>query len=421
MVRARANSFISSGKNLYLLFSSALAVLSLADAIMSYSAPLLIEKLTSGNDTMMGVVLASSSMIGICMDFLFAKLFPQKNSWFFLRLIFIFAFYFPLPFLLFHSIPAAVIGMLAWGIYFEAMVFANFHAIHETVPVAEHSWAWGTASVIRTLAWVAGPILASALYGYDPVLPVRFAIGTYALSLVLFGILGWVGVYRKKTGHVEVQKAPHSFGTEFAIWKTYGKTLWPLIGFTMLFFLIESAFFSIGPLFAEHLKELHPLGGFFVSIYSIPGLFVGFMITRLSAPYGKKRLAYASAVLAGISFLLLGFGSGIWFILSMTFIASIGLCIWYPAISAVFEDYVARAKGFGNDLIGLTAMAGSFSYILGPILNGFLSDRIGHQKVFAFWGAVSLVYALFLFIHVKRKVKLPQHAAERLVYGAPLS
>ncbi len=420
MLRARASGFIASGKNTYLLFSGALAVLCLADAMMSYSAPLLIEKLTNGNDTMMGIVLATSSMIGICMDFLFAKLFPQKNSWFFLRLLFLFAFYFPLPFLLFHSLTAAVIGMLAWGIYFEAMVFANFHAIHETVPASEHSWAWGTASIIRTVAWVTGPILASALYGYDVTLPVRFAIGAYAASLVLFGLLGYLGLYRKKVGHEPVEKAPHSFGSEFAIWKTYGKTLWPLIGFSMLFFLIESAFFSIGPLFAEHLKELHPLGGFFVSIYSIPGLFVGFLITRLSKPYGKKRLAYLSALLAGLSFLLLGFGNGIWFILSMTFIASIGLCIWYPAISAVFEDYVARAKEFGNDLIGLTAMTGSFAYIVGPILNGFLSDRIGHQKVFAFWGGVSLVYALFLFIHVKRKVKLPQHSVERLIYGAPL-
>lgn len=420
MLRDRALAFIQPGKNTYLLFCVALGFLDLADSMMGYTAPLLIEKLANGSDTVMGIVLASSSMIGICMDFCFAKFFPQKNSWFFLRLLFLFAFYFPLPFLLTQSMAGAVIGMLAWGIYFEAMVFANFRAIHETVPKSEHSWAWGAASVIRTLAWVTGPVTASLLYGYDSVLPVRVAIGAFAFSLVLFGLLGWIGKYHRKIGHVVPEKITHSFGTELAIWKVYGKVLWPLLGFMILYFLIESAFFSIGPLFAEHLRELNPLGGFFVGLYSVPGLFTGFLIAKLSVPYGKKRLSYAGALLAGCGFLLMGFGQSVWFILSMTFVASLGLCLWYPAINSVFQDYVSRAKEFGNDLIGLTAMAGSFSYIVGPILNGFLSDQIGHQMVFAFWGAVSLVYAMFLFVHVKRKVKLPQHAAETVMYGAPL-
>ncbi len=365
----------------------------------------------------MGIVLASSSMAGILMDFCFAKFFPQKNSWFFLRVVFLFAFYFPLPFLLFHSVAAAVIGMIAWGIYFEAMVFANFHAIHESVSTSEHSWAWGTASIVRTFAWVIGPIVASTLYAYEQTLPLRAAIGAYVAALLLFGLLGWIGLYKKRHTRVPVQQPSHSFATEFRIWQIYAKALWPLIGFTVLFFLIESAFFSIGPLFAEHLKTVHPLGGFFVSLYSVPGLFVGFLIAKLSRPYGKKKLAYAGAVLAGLGFILMGFAEGIWLILLLTLIASTGLCLWYPSISAVFEDYVARAKEFGTDLIGLTAMAGSFSYILGPILNGFLSDKIGHQKVFAFWGVIALGYALFLFVHVKRKVKLPQQQAMAAVTG----
>lgn len=420
MVRARVNLFIAPGKQTYLLFCVALAFLSLADSMMGYVAPLLIERLTNGNDTWMGVILASSSMMGICMDFLFAKLFPHKNSWFFLRLLFLFAFYFPLPFLLFHSLPAAVIGMLAWGVYFEAMVFANFHAIHESVPPSEHSWAWGTSSIMRTFSWVVGPILASTLYSVQMILPVRVAIGAYAISLSLFALLGWLGAYRRKESTEAVRRIPHTFGQEFAIWKVYGKVLWPLLAFTMLYFFIESAFFSIGPLFAEHLKAINPLGAFFVSLYSIPGLFVGFLITRLSKPYGKKRLAFSGALIAGIGFLLMGFSTGVGLILALTFFASMGLCIWYPAISAVFQDYVARAKEFGNDLIGLTAMAGSFSYIVGPILNGFLSDTIGHQGVFAFWGIISLLYALFLFFHVKRKIRLPSSEAAVVTEGLTL-
>lgn len=385
-------------------------MITIADSTMGYVVPLLLENLTSGNDALLGLILSTSSMAGIIVDFLFAKLFPKKNSWFFLRILFIFMFFFPLPFLLFRSVIASIFGMFAWGIYFEAMIFSNFHAIHEQVKESEHAWAWGISGILRNVGWVIGPLIASNLYDVDPIMPVRFAIFAYFAGLIFLGILALVAHKGKKAPRNESEfvMAHRSFATEVSIWKTYGKVLWPLLLFTLLYFFIESAFFSIGPIYGEQLKGIHPWGGLFVSLYSVPGLFVGFLLSILSKPFGKKRLSFIGGIIAGLGFIAMGFTQSIPVILFLTFMAAIGMCVWQPALDAVFQDYVGRAKSFGNDLIGLTAMAGSLSYIVGPIVNGLLSEYIGEQNVFVFWGVVALLYSTLLFFIVKRKVHLPQ-------------
>lgn len=399
---------------LYLFFILVLAIVNTADATMGYIAPIYIEAI-AGNSTEMGLILASSSTAGIICDFLFAKLFPNKRSGFFLTILFSLVFFFPLSFLLFRSVPAAIFGMVMWGIYFEGMVFANFHAVHERVHPSDHGWAWGTAAILRNVAWVIGPLLATFLLVIDDTLPLRVAIGIYAFALVVAGLYVWVSSGKKHHEHQAQQIVNRSFGTELVIWKKYGKVIWPLLGLNVLFFVIESAFFSVGPLLGEHLRMQHPLGGAFVSMYSIPGLIVGFLVMRLSKPFGKKRLAYSAGVLGGLGLMAVGMADSVGMILACSFIAAIGLCLLQPALAAVFEDFVARSGGTGNDLIGLIAMSGSFSYIIGPICNGILNDQFGEQAVFGIWGAILVLYSIALFFIVKRKIKLPQAQVQGVI------
>lgn len=403
----RAFPRIESGRSVYLLFCVLLTALALGDATMGYAAPLLVERITNGSDTLMGVVLAASSVVGIVADYVFSRFFPTKGSLFFLRILFLFVFFFPIPFLLSTHLVAALIAMGMWGVYFEAMVFANMHAVDETVPTRDHAWAWGMNTILRTFAWIAGPMIASILYDPDrPLSPVRFSIFAYALGVIAFVIL-LMTAKKSHSHHKTALPQERSFATQLLLWRQYGRVLWPLLGFTIIYYLIESAFFSIGPLFAETLSAIHPLGGVFVSLSSLPGLFIGFLLPRLSLPFGKKRLSYLGGIIAGVGFLALGMSTDAGTILLTTFVGSVGLSLWLPSLSAVFQDFVGRAGNYGNDLIGLMAMAGSLAYILGPILNGHLSDRLGEQAVFAVWGIVALLYSSVLFFIVGRKVRLP--------------
>ncbi len=412
--------FQAGTKRIYLLFALMLGCIGVADSMMGYVAPVFIEEMV-GSATVMGIVLSTSSMIGICMDFFFAKFFPSKKSSFFLFLLFSMVFFFPLSFLLSRSPWGALIGMAVWGVYFEALVFSNFHAIHETVRPEDHSWAWGMTSVVRGISWSIGPLLASTLLGSGERVPLYFSLVIYALAVGVGSL--FILAQKTSTEHRKVvfhETASRSFGEEIGLWKTYARTLWPLLILNMLFYVIESAFFSVGPLLGEHLKSIHPLGGLFVSIYSVPGIFLGFFVGGLAKPFGKKRLSYLAGGIAGVGLMSIMFASNPFAILWWVFFASVGLGLLHPALSAVFEDFVARSKEFGTDLVGLAAMSGSFAYIIGPLINGFLTDVVGEKAVFGIWGAVIFFYSILLWKLVHRKVRLPQAEAELVIAAAEI-
>ena len=394
---------------LFLLFAAAFFFFYIGDSIMSYSTPVRLEQYTH-SATMMGLILSLSSMAGIVCDFSFAKFFPDKKSHFFNRLFFSSIFFFPLSFLIAPNAVGFILGMIIWGVYYEAMVFSKYHLIHELIAHNDHAWAWGIFSILQNIAYVIGPVLAALLLDLNENMPFLAA-----LVFFLAGSYWYIGVrfIKKKTVHHQAEpqtsSSPHhSFSTELKIWRTYEKVLWPITVLIILFFLVDSAFYSIGPLFAEELQEFHPFGGLFVSVYSLPGLLTGIFMARLAKPFGKKRLAFTAGIGAGIGLIVMSLVTNVVPILIFTFLASVGLGVLFTALSATMQDFVGRSPQNTNDLIGLSSVAGSIGYVLGPMSNGYLAENFGTQSVFRIWGIVLCVVCFVLLFTVKRKIRLPQ-------------
>jgi len=374
---------------------------------MSYTVPVVMEE-ALGSTTKMGIVLAFSSFCGTFCDFFFAKAFVGKKSRFFNKILISSAFLFPLSFLAYRSVPSFLFAMAVWGVYYEAMIFSNYHAVHEFVHPKDHLWAWGTLVTLKNLAWFIGPNIASILGDTSTMAPFVVSFFFYGVATFLFVVRRLaLRIRRPEIGGQEYMPVKHSLRQEMNIWKIYGKTLWPLLGMMFLFFLIDSAFFSIGPVFAESLKGLHPFGGLFISMYTFPCAAFVMLSGPFARAFGKKRAAFLFGMWAGVLLMLMSQIHSIPLILILTFIASIGLGIMYPQLSAVFEDFVARSGRYGNDIIGLTAMMGSIGYVVGPILAGVFADRFGTQFVFGFWGVLLFFFCVVAFLVMKRKVKLP--------------
>lgn len=384
----------------------------LGDATMSYIAPVVMEHQLGA--TKMGMILAASSMVGTVMDFTFARLFGRKKSVFFKKILLSLVLLFPLSFLIYQTIPSFLFGMLIWGIYFEAFVFANYHTIHETIQPHEHIWAWGMLTTVRNIGWVIGPLMASYLDGVNSRYPLFFAIAGFSIAIFLF--------FFQKRVHRTIHASPakiraerHGFFQELRIWKTYGRIFWPLLFLIFMVEIIDSTFFSIGPVFAENLHEIHPLGSLFIAMYTVPGLIFGALSGYVSRPFGKKRAAFGAGIVAGVGLMILSQVQSVELILGTTFFASMGIAIIYPEVAAVFEDYIARAKHSGNDIVGLSAIIASISYVVGPITNGYLSDRVGTQAVFGLWGSIIAIFSLIALLTVKRKLHLPQSKIAKLL------
>lgn len=405
---------LSSLNNPFLLYAVMIMFVMVADSTMSYAAPIVMDRFV-GNTSTMGVILALSSVVGTAVDFFFAKAFGNKKAVFFDKLFLSLVVLFPLSFLVWKTVPSFIFGMIVWGVYYEGVVFSNFHIIHEYVSAKNHGWAWGILALLKNIGLVIGPLAAAALIDMNTQYPFIFALGAYMIASFLF----FVGfVLHKRQHHVSAYaqvKPAHKFKEELLIWKKYIHVLWPLLSIMFTYFLIDSTFFSIGTVFGEALHDRHALGWLFITAYTIPGLIFGVLVGIVAKPFGKKRAAFLAGVLAGVGLITMSQLQTVPGILFATFVGSIGLALSFPLLCAVFEDYVARAGKFGNDMIGLTAIMGSIGYVVGPIVNGFLADHIGTQAVFGMWGGIMLFLSFLALAVVKRKVKVPHREIEEIL------
>ena len=389
----------------------------LGDATMSFAAPVLMQHMLGA--TTMGIILSTSSMVGTITDFSFARLFGEKKPRFFLRIMLSLALLFPIGFLFFHSIPSFLFGMFVWGIYFEALVFSTYHTIHETVQPKDHIWAWGILSTMRNVAWVVGPLIATYLDSLNPKYPYFFAIFGFSVAIFLFLFTrGKKSKLPAKTVASRKKKSSaHGFIQEFKIWMVCAKAFWPLMFMQFMFEIIDSTFFSIGPTYAEELQSKSHLGGLFLTMYTLPSLIFGVLTGVLARPFGKKRAAFISGIVAGAGLIAMSRVHSVELILITTFFASVGMAVIYPEVAAVFEDFVCRGNKIGNDIVGLTAIMASCSYVIGPILNGYLYDHIGAQAVFGLWGTIILIFSIFALFTVKRKIHVPQTEVTHLLHA----
>lgn len=391
----------------FLAYGLMIFFLTSADATMSYMAPVIMQHRLGA--TTMGLVLSTSSAMGCLTDFTLARLFGRKRADFFIRLVLGLFWLFPAIMFCFSSIPMFVLAMVIWGVYYEAIVFSNYHAVHEFVAPSAHAWAWGVVTTIRSVGWVIGPLVAGMIVEQNQTLPLLLAVVLYSVAALvyltqklLFRPLKQAAVSNKKVA------TSHSFRQELKIWQTYGRIIWPLLGLMFLIVVVDATFFSIGPVYGEGLAATHPLGGLFITMYTVPSVVLGMLTGVLARPLGKKRTAFVAGVLAGVGLITMSQMGSVPLILVTTFLASCGLSLIFPELSAVFEDFVARSRQTGNDLVGLAAISSSAAYVLGPIAAGFLSDHIGSQSVFGVWGLAILFLSVMAFVVVPRKIKLPQ-------------
>ncbi len=401
----------------FLLFAIMLFFLFFADAIMTYYVPVAIEGAV-GSSTKMGLVLATSSLVGMVIDFSFAQFFSQKKALFFQLILFLCVFFFPLSFFLSHSVLTFVLAMAWWGVSYEAMTFTTYHAIHEAVGRSAHAWAWGIVAILKNVSLVIGPLIASSALAYSLAFPLSIAIFCNAIAALIFFALYLLNSHRlfaQNSQELTPTPARRTLSETIAIWKALDQILWPLLAFLALFFLFDSAVFTIGPILTERLKQQQELGGVFVSLYGIPGIFVGFFLSGVGKRFGKKKAAFVSGILGGFCAVLIGVSHVLLFMLIAMFFASLWLSVMEPLLLAVFEDLVARGESVANDLISFTALTSSFGYVVGPVLNGVMADLWGELSVFMIWGALLCGFGVWLLLTFPRKVRLPQAQIQHIL------
>jgi fucose permease len=345
-------------------------------------------------------------------DLIIAQRFAQKEYRFFARWLIALALLFPMSLLFMPAHPLTLlVAMAIWGIYYEFISFSQFNFVHRIVKTDYHAAAWGVLEIFKALGGMLAPIAATYLLEWGMEVAMWVVIGSLTVGAVLFVVYRWWYPTRPVQAELSVQpvKTKRSFWQEMKIWGVLMKRIWPMYIFFFAFVLLESAFWTLGPLLSEEIREVHPWSGFLLTAFILPSVFAPLLVHPLSTRYSKKKISFLAALL-GSALLAVGafwLGNSAWLIV-IVFLSAIFFSLDFPEIAAVFEDYLSRIDGYENDLIGLQGTSTSLSYILGPALAGALANWLGNSAALGVFAVFLGLTSAWLLLITPRKIKMPR-------------
>ena len=271
-----------------LLFSTVLFFARIADAIISFWAPVAVQNVLN-NSFVMGLIISFQSIVGLSADLIFPKILRTVNSQ---RLVYSgIAMLAITSFFLVSSqylpyIAIFLVTMALWGIYYEFIAFANYQFMGSVVPLNMRSGAWGVAGIFVNLAYFLGPLLAAMLLlrGY-------WVTEGVVLVFLLFSfiLLSLTGKVHSSTGSVDLTEI--NPWIELKHWATLAKHIWPAMVISVILGFIDSTFWTTGTIWTEKLSQESVYGGLFLPLYQLPSIFLGIMVARWAIARGKKYLA----------------------------------------------------------------------------------------------------------------------------------
>jgi len=386
---------------------------SIFDGIMSYVAPLVIERGGLSN-TMIGIIIGTSSVAGALFDFISCRIF--KNTFYkrMFMIMFVLCLAYPLILLKASSFLVFVIAMVIWGIYYDLKNIGEFDFVSRKAKKKEHSDSFGLIQVFQSLGYLIAPIFVGLLVAeelnWEP-----FALSWIFLliSFVFFAMLYFMD---GKKGKFQITRAKcqRSVWLEAGLWKKIGHIIFPVLALTLFLNIIDSFFWTIGPLFAESLAEIHRFAGFFMTAYLLPALLVGWFVGKVTRKYGKKKTAFVSLMIGSVLLLPLYLTNNPFLIVVEVFAASIFLAISWPAINGAYADYISETSSYEKEIETLEDFYGNLGYIFGPILAGIISDKVGNGNAFAVLGAMGFFVAIILLLITPKRINV-----EKRLNGAP--
>jgi len=299
-----------------------------------------------------------------------------------------------------------LIAMAVWGIYFDLENFGNFDFVGRGTGNEGHASHFGIISVFKALGYLIAPLIAGLLIGeatigWQPYIFSWFMIGIAFLFFIVLLIIGKRRVSRDENEHMR-----HKINVirELSVWKNIGKLLFPVLLLTVFLNILDSFFWTIGPLLAETLGNIHPFNGLFLTMYELPPLLVGWFVGHATKRLGKKKTAYVG-FLFGSSFLLfLPFVQFPLGILTAVFVASICFGFALPSINGAYGDYIDETTTYEKEIAGLEDFATNVGYIIGPAFAGFLADKVGNIPSFAVFGFFGVIVSIVLLKVTPRSI-----------------
>lgn len=393
-----------------LFYSLIIFLVRFGDAIMGYFSPVYISE-HIGSPMLMGVIISSSSIVGLLCDLFFGEWFRDWGYDTYLMWGIFGAILFPICFILLPPwVTVFILAMIIWGIYFECILFSNFHFVNHFLRHDQHALGWGVLYAFIAAAYMLAPFVASSLLAVHNMLPLYAALGA-----VLLGLIG-ISLFRRshRIASKEMPASHKSLMHEVRMWRLLAKKIWPVLIFVGTLTIVDSVFWTSGAVLSESMRELGYPGGILFVVYLFPSLLMGSVAGKIASLFGKKKIAFISGIVAGLLFVIAGRLSDLTYMLLTIFVGSLFIAVAVPEINATIEDYIERLGSSANDMIGLENAITSASFIIGPLLAGASATLVNHQFSFSVVGGMLALVSIGALIVTPRKIRMPQKEIQLL-------
>ena len=383
------------------LFTAAFMVLFFVifDGIGMYLAPIVMQNhgVAIGQ---IGLIIGLSSVAGMLFDIVLGRLI-ENNTYktIFLFMLLIAAIY---PFFLFGSntITMYLIAMAIWGLYYNLYNIGALDFVGDIENKDKHTSSFGVLKVFDGLGYLIAPFLASIFLIYLSLKDI-----SYYMLMILIPAFIFYFILCKMKHPLVINKTNtknlYSILTEVKIWDKIGHILLPILLLTLTINLVDSAIWTIGPIFSEslHLKNNFS-GGAFMLAYTLPPLLVGWIVGRFVARYGKKKVALYALLLGSILVTFVGLVTNPLLAIAIIFGTSFCFALAWPSINAAYADDIAAKTEHSKELENVEDLFTNIGDTLGPILGGYAAQFLTVSHAFIAIGIFGVLAAGILLLYI---------------------
>jgi len=263
----------------------------------------------------------------------------------------------------------------------------------------------GRAQSIYQSGFLIGGITGPAIGGVLATISLRAPFFVYALSLTVAGLIAAVFLSHSRLsakGGVDIaarEQVTHTSLREALKMESY---LTALVCSFALGWTIFGMRASLIPLFiTEHMKVSTAWTGIGFTVASIAGAITLLPAGQYSDSKGRRPALLFGIVTAIVAFLLLTWSPNIALVVVAMGLTGVAGSFFGTTPAAVVGDIL---HGRGGQVIALFQMSSDFGSILGPLVAGWLADRLSYQAAFA-TAPLILIPALIMSLRLRETRK----------------
>lgn len=379
----------------------------LADSSLTYMLPIHADTAID-NKWLLGIILSLTSVGSIIADFVIPTLFKKQNPWQSLRTGILIGITFPITMFLAisqQSVFLFAIATLISGMYFEFLSFGLNEFMAKFKKPKENEKNWGIVSIVESIIDTSatfvgsGLVLLSLLFSPLFLIPLQIIALLSILSLQRNELKFTKGIVQKNKDNKSIK---NKLGNELKVFVKILKNNFIEVLILLIILSFDALIWTYGALWS--IEKFGQDSNFIITtIYQVCMIFGSIFLLRFNFQKIEKgfvTFAISVAMLI-LSSIFIFFNNQNTLFLVVLIAGSLVFSFGFPLIASMFTSIAQSNKKNAEEIIGLKRLMYGLSYIIAPIIGGFILNNHSYNHMFGvMWGGFLVISLIALTIYL---------------------